>query len=83
MLSYLFSDGSIKEAGLIPGVKAATDFSFNRPNRKIFFVADPYNGRILQVDHTAPIAANPPTIGTRSYGNDDFRHVHKAHQRSW
>jgi hypothetical protein len=57
MLMALMRDGSVINMGLVPGVSGALDFSYYPPNRKIFFVADAFNGRILKVDRTAAIAA--------------------------
>jgi len=62
MVEFLMNDAVI-DALKIPGTKGPLDLSFNPPDRKIFYVADPFNGRILKVDrHPAFTKPDDPNL---------------------
>lgn len=47
---YAMRDGSVVHPFKIPGAKNTHDFTFFEPDRKVFFVADTDNNRILKID---------------------------------
>lgn len=49
VIQFAMRDGSMLEAFRIPGANATTDFTYYEPDRKLFFVTDSLNKRVLMI----------------------------------